>query len=173
FAAAGWISVAGASSAIITSPDASSATVNRIAARRPSRYQNMATSTGTASHAVSLSTHAAASATAAQTARHESPAVAASASDSRMNASTGGSVVITARLSAITGEASASPVAVSASRRRSGPRGVPRLVGSAQNAAASTTIVPTASHTPELPASPRRPAAYGRPASAITGRYGL
>jgi hypothetical protein len=84
-----------------------------------------------------------------------------------MNASTGGSVVITARLSPITGEATATARPSSASRRHEAQD---RCGIAIQNAAVSTATVPTAIHTPEFPASPARPAAYGRPNSTMTGR---
>jgi len=68
------------------------------------------------------------------------------ASASTMNASTGGSVVITARLRPTTGEATATAVASTASRRESGI--------ATRNAIASTATVPRAIHTPAFPARP-------------------
>jgi hypothetical protein len=166
--AAGRYSVAGASTAISTSAAASSASTNRTAARRPSRDQYSAAMTGIASQAVSFSTHAAASAAPAQRVRRLSPDRAARASESSMNASTGGSVVITARLSAMIGDATA--IAVSASARRDPARSSEALT---QSAAPSTMIVPTAIHSPAFPANPCSPAACGRPNTIISGRYGL
>src|ERR1700733_1475108 len=139
--AAGLYRVAGASAAISTSAAASNASTNRAAVRQPSLDQYIAAMTGIASHAVSFSTHAAAIATPAHTVQLR-PGRAASASDSSMNASTGGAVVITARFSAMIGDATAVATPLSAYSLPSGPAGV-----IAQNAATSTTIVPTASHT--------------------------
>ena len=78
--------------------------------------------------------------------------------------------MITARLSPTTGEATATAVASSASRRHGGQV---RCGTAIQNAAASRTTVPRAIHTPEFPASPPSPAALGRPNKVMTGRYGL
>ena len=76
-------------------------------------------------------------------------------------------MVITARLSPTTGEASATAVASSASRRQNVQ---PRCGVAIQNAAVSGITVPTAIHTPELPARPPIPAALGSPNNVITGR---
>ena len=75
--------------------------------------------------------------------------------------------MITARLSPITGEATATAVASSASRRHVAQ---PRCGLAIQNAAASGTTVPMAIHTPELPARPPSPAALGSPNKVMTGR---
>src|SRR5579863_2604317 len=92
----------------------------RQAVRAPSRAANMAAMTGIASQAVDFRSQATARATPELTARTVLAPVAAGrgtarASDSRMKARTGGSVVITARLRPITGEATATAVASSAS----------------------------------------------------------
>ena len=79
-------------------------------------------------------------------------------------------MVITARLSPITGEATATAVASSASRRHTVQ---PRCGMAIQKAAASGSTVPTAIHTPEFPARPASPAALGSPNKVMTGRYGL
>ena len=76
-------------------------------------------------------------------------------------------MVITARLSPTTGEASATAVASSASRRQ---KVQPRCGIAIQNAAASGITVPIAIHTPELPARLPSPAALGSPNNVITGR---
>ena len=76
-------------------------------------------------------------------------------------------MVITARLSPTTGEATATAVASSASRRHAAQ---PRCGTAIQNAAASGITVPTAIHTPELPARPPSPAALGSPNKVMTGR---
>jgi hypothetical protein len=147
----------------------STAARNRYAARAPSRVANIAARTGTASQAVdfrSQATPRAIPAPAVRAAVTVAPAGAAlRASASSMNASTGGSVVITARLRPTTGEATATAVASRASRR---PVGI-----ATRKATASTTTVPTASHTPAFPARPPTPAAAGRPNRVMTGRYGL
>src|SRR5690349_3110319 len=111
---AGWANRAGAvattRAAAVTTDDAA----KRPAARAPSRDQNMAASTGPSGHAVTFSAHAAPRTSPARTAQEGR---AARASASSMSASTGGSVVITARLSAITGEDTAKAVYRRMSRR--------------------------------------------------------
>ena len=74
-----------------------------------------------------------------------------------MNASTGGSVVITARLSPITGEATAIAVASSASRRHAGT--APVRHARSRTPPRAGPPCPAASHTPEFPARPARPQA--------------
>ena len=118
------VSAAGASAAMRTTTVMADAATKRPAARAPSRAANIAARTGTASQAVDFRSQATPRATpeptAAETARVAPAGRAARARASRISASTGGSVVITARLSPITGEATATAVASSASRRHDG-----------------------------------------------------
>src|SRR5580704_18676004 len=122
--------------------------------------------TGTASQAVDFRSQATARAIPAPAVRAAvafAPAgTVLRASASSMNASTGGSVVITARLRPTTGEATATPVASRASRREVGI--------ATRKAIASTATVTRASHTPAFPARPPTPAAAGRPKTVMTGR---
>src|SRR5580704_4131255 len=100
------------------------AATKRHAARAPSRAATIAARTGTASQAVDFRSQATPSATpepvipvihGARPGRGDTAGRAARARASRISASTGGSVVITARLSPTTGEATATAVASSAS----------------------------------------------------------
>ena len=100
------------------------AATKRPAARAPSRAATIAARTGTASQAVDFRSQAAPSAAPEQViavihdvrpAPGGAAGRAARARASRISASTGGSVVITARLSPTTGEATATAVASSAS----------------------------------------------------------
>jgi hypothetical protein len=161
------VSAAGARAAIRTTAVTTATATNRAAARAPSRAANIAASTGTASQAVDLRSQAAPRAIPEPVIPLMRAAGMARARASRISASTGGSVVITARLSASTGEASATAVASHASRRHARQ---PRWGTAIRNAAASGTTVPTAIHTPEFPASPPSPAALGSPNSVINGR---
>src|SRR5689334_226278 len=114
--AAGSANMAGAVAAIRTAAAPTDDAAKRQAARPPSRDQNMVASTGTSGHAVTFIAHATPRTRPAPSARDGR---AAKTSDSSMSASTGGSVVITARLSAISGEATAKAVYTRTSRRHS------------------------------------------------------
>ena len=86
-----------------------------------------------------------------------------------MSASTGGSVVVTARLSATAGQAVA--IAIDRSRVRRQPMqsrtecGTPRL-----SAAASPATVTSTSQTRGSPGAPCSPIALGRPNRAMAGK---
>ena len=103
---------------------AATAATKRPAARTPSRAATIAARTGTASQAVDFRSQAAPSAAPEQVIAviHDvrptpggAAGRAARARASKISASTGGSVVITARLSPTTGEATATAVASTAS----------------------------------------------------------
>jgi hypothetical protein len=167
--APGLVTRAGAVAATSAPAVTTEAAANLLAARVPSRAASRTAIIGSAGQAVAFIAQAKPMTRPAATGR-EGRTTSASARHS--SASTGGSVMPTASGSAHSGEASASMVNRVTDRRQPGhrdaPCGVPRL-----NEAASNPAVARASHGLVSAARPARPAAFGRPNMAITGRYGL
>src|SRR5882757_5192506 len=118
----------------------------------------MATSTGSAGHAVAFIAHATPIRIAGQTGDRRSN----SATARHTNASTGGSVIPRASGNATTGDAIANNPQRTASGR-------PATRNARMNSASDTRQ----SHTRASPASPGTPIALGSPNTVITGRYGL
>ena len=160
--AAGAVSAAGASAAASATAVPSVVTTNLTAARPPSRTATMTASTARAGQAVYFIAQATPRTTAG--CQLSPRRRVRSARARQVRAITGGSVMPMASGKAMTGDETAA-----AAR----PRARPRRPAVIRKVANSRPNVAAASQGRGSPRMPGRPRAFGRPKTAITGRYGL